>query len=139
MTVIASIEGKVWLALRARMEQWTETAIHWPDEKFTPAADKAFLIVDPVFLDPDIQSISYDCGEENRGFLNVRVMTPMSWNYSQALGVVGRLAALFPAGLQLNYSDATAVIYRQPRSFGGATLENSWHRSDLRIYWLAWG
>lgn len=139
MSVITDIEGKSWMALRSGFEVWSETRIHWPNEKFTPAANEAYIIIDPVWLDVDISSTDPECGEELRGFLNVRVMTPTTWDYAQALGLIGRMSALFPPGLMLQYYDCDVKIYRKPKSFGGTTLENAWHRNDIRIYWRTWG
>ena len=136
---IQSVTGKVWLALESRLDEWTETPVYKPDDVFKPTADQAYLIIDPAYLDADIESIDYQCGEENRGFLNVRVMTPLTWNYAAALGLMGRVADLFPAGLKLSYLDADVTIWRHPRPNRSPVLEASWNRQDLRIDWRCWG
>lgn len=136
---IQSVTGKVWLALESRLDEWTETPVYKPDDVFKPTADQAYLIIDPAYLDADIESIDYQCGEENRGFLNVRVMTPLTWNYAAALGLMGRVADLFPAGLRLQYLDADVTIWQHPRPNSSPVLEASWNRQDLRIDWRCWG
>ena len=136
---IQSVTGKVWLALSARLDEWTETPVYLPDTVFKPTADQAYLIIDPAYLDADIESIDYQCGEENRGFLNVRVMTPLTWNYAAALGLMGRVADMFPAGLKLSYMEADVEIWQHPRPNSSPVLEASWNRQDLRIDWRCWG
>lgn len=136
---ITNIHGKVWLALKARLDEWDETTIHYPFGQFAPEADQAFLVIDPVDLDVDIASLDYDCGEERRGFLNVRVMTPMAWDYAATTGLMGRFADMFPAGWQGQYEDATVQVWREAQATGIASTEFSWHRRDVRIYWRCWG
>lgn len=136
---IQSVTGKVWLALSARLDEWTETPVYLPDTVFKPTSDSAFLIIDPAYLEYDAGVMDYQCGEENRGFLNVRVMTPLTWNYAAALGLMGRVADLFPAGLKLSYLDADVTIWHHPRPNSSPVLEASWNRQDLRIDWRCWG
>lgn len=139
MAVIEDIEGKIWLALRARLEQFTECAIMWPMEVYEPDASQAHLIVEPVTVDPDIASSDYGCGEENRGFLNIRIMTPLQWNYAQSSGLKGRVAALFPAGWQGAYGGASVLVWRKPKGLGTPFREAAWNRQDLRVDWRSWG
>lgn len=136
---IQSVTGKAWLALSRRMDEWTDTPVYLPDTVFKPTADQAFLVIDPAYLDYDAGVMGYQCGEENRGFLNVRVMTPLQWDYAAVLGLMGRFADLFPAGLKLSYDDAEVEIWQHPRPNGSPVLEAAWSRQDMRIDWRCWG
>lgn len=136
---IQSVTGKVWLALESRLSEWTETPVYLPDTVFKPTANSAFLVIDPAFLEYDAGVMGYQCGEENRGFLNVRVMTPLTWNYAAALGLMGRVADLFPAGMKLSYLDADVTIWQHPRANSSPVLEAAWNRQDMRIDWRCWG
>lgn len=136
---IQNIHGKTYLALKSGLDQWTQTPVYYPFDSYSPQANAAFLIVDPVNLDFGDNSISYDCGDEHRGFWNIRVMTPMSWTYAASAGLVGGVSELFKAGYRFEYQDARVEIYRQPQAQGFGQLEVSWNRQDVRIYWRCWG
>lgn len=139
MSVIQGLHGKVWLAMREHLLDWSETRISWPDESFAPSSDEAYLIIDPVFLDNEQAAISDDCGDDNRGFLNIRVMTPFTYDYAASLGLMGRIGDWFPSGWVGVYDDARARVYRQSQPVAGNTIEASWRRKDIRIHWQAFG
>lgn len=141
MAVVDDITGKVWLALRAKLEQFDECAIEWPMEPTgeAPDAKMPYLYVEPVALDYEVDVLPYQCGEENRGFLNIRVNTPFTWNYAAAAGLMGRVKSAMPAGWQGFYDDARVLIYRKPTVQGAPFIDGGHNRQDLRVDWRAWG
>lgn len=137
---VSNLHGKAWLALKTRMDQWRETRIQYPFENIKPQASEAFIIVDPAMVEYDTPTLSYDCGEENRGFLNIRIMTPVGdYDYAASSGILGRVESMFREGTRLRYDDCKVEIYRRPQALGIPTLENAWNRQDLRVYWRSWG
>lgn len=139
MTLITNPDGKIWLALKSRIDQWTETAVIDPDEKLYPASTSAFIIVQHVSLNTDPNNMDYDCGDEYRGFLNVSVMAPIGWTYGQHAGLAGRVCDFFAFGSKYTYSDATVTIYERPKSQGAVRLDLSWNRLEVQIPWRCWG
>ena len=120
------------------MDEWTETHIHYPNNLFNPDAKIPYLIVDLARTESDVEPIGYACGMDQQGFLNVRVMTPLQWDYAASSGLLGRFVTHMQAGTVLNYQDAQVTIIRTVAQ-GTPSLEVSWNRQDVRIYWRSWG
>ena len=138
MTIVQNIDAKAWLSLKARMDEWTETPIQYPYGNLKPQASQAFLLVDTARLESDVESTDYQCGMDQQGFLNVRVMTPLQWDYAASSGLLGRFVTHMQAGTILDYQDAQVTIIRTVAQ-GTPSLEVSWNRQDVRIYWRSWG
>lgn len=136
---ITGINGKIWLALKQRLDEWDETPIYYPFQEFAPEANQAFLVVDPASLDPGIASIDFTCGKEHRGFLNVRVMTPLQWDYAATTGLMDRIADHMMAGWVGTYQDATVQVWDVSQGAASPITEAAWHRLDVRIDWRCWG
>ncbi len=136
---ISNIDGKIYLALRARLEDWGETYIHLPMTPLRQQATPAWLGVDPVVLESDVAAIDFECGRDHLGFLNVRVMTPVEWDYAASSGLLGRFSDFMQEQRRLEYADCVVNIYRQPQAAGTPRLEINMNRQDLRVYWRAWG
>jgi len=135
----ALIDGKIWLALLSRITAWTETPVMLPDSIFNPTANQAYLIVQPVNLSTDDRTIQFDCGDEFRGILNISVMAPLGWSYSQHVGLASRVCDFFLAGAVYTYQDARVTIYSRARSLGAPRLDQSWNRVEVQVPWRAWG
>lgn len=138
MTLVSNIHAKTWIALRSRMDEWAETYIHYPNSLFNPDAKTPYLIVDPARLESDTESTDYQCGMDQQGFLSIRVMTPLQWDYAASSGLLGRFVTHMQAGTILDYQDAQVTIIRTVAQ-GTPSLEVSWNRQDVRIYWRSWG
>lgn len=134
-----NIDGKIWLSLLSRINQWTETPVMMPDTVFNPTAAQAYLIVQPVNLATDDRTIQFNCGDEFRGLLNISVMAPLRWSYSQHVGLAGRVCDWFPAGAVYAYQDARVTVYSRARSLGAPRLDQSWNRVEVQVPWRAWG
>lgn len=134
------IETDAWMALKSRMDQWTECAIMYPNVVFTPASNLPFMIVQDVALSADTQSVGYGCGEEYRGIFNVSVMAPVStWNYTQHKALASRVAAHFIQGSKLTYGSTTVKLTQRARILGNVRLDSTHNRLEVQIPWLAWG
>lgn len=139
MSLIASIEGKIWMALKGRLDQWLETPQMQPNQTYNPQANQAFLIIQPVSLDYEDLVIGYDCGNEFRGFLNISPMVPLTWSYAQHAGLASRVCDHFQYGGKYSYLDCTVTINERPKITGAPRLDASWNRIDLSMPWRTWG
>lgn len=140
MTLINSIEAKMWMAIKDRLDSWSETAVYYPDRKYNPTATDAFLIIQDISTDGDTRAISLDCGEDITGILNVSVLVPLTWSWAQHKGLSGRVSDYINSSGPLTYSDATVRFYRRARMSGaGARLDESWNRCEVQAPYRSWG
>lgn len=139
MTVITNAEGKIWVALKSRLDSWTETDLMYPGETFQPNAAEPFLIVQDVGLETDTAAINPDCGEALRGLLNLSVMAPLTWNWAQHKGLCGRLSDFLNASGVMSYSDARVRFTQRPRVIGSPRLDEGHNRVELQCEYRCWG
>ena len=133
--MITNADGKIWLALKSRIDQWTETHVIDPDEKLFPNANTAFLIVTPVSIPFDAGIIGYNCGDEFRGFLSISPMVPIGWTYAQHAGLASRVCDHFAAGSKYTYQDAVVIIHARAKISTSPRLDAAWNRIDLDVPW----
>jgi len=139
MTRIINAEGKIWLAIKARLDQWTETAKMYQGEVFTPDSKLPFLIIQDVGLDTEETAISVDCGEGLQGLINVSVMAPLTWNWGQHKGLCGRVSDFLVTTGAMVYQDAVVRFPDRPRVLGAPVLEQAHNRAELQCLYRCWG
>lgn len=135
------IEVNAWLALKARMDQWTECPVMYPGVIWTPDASLPFLIVQDVGLSADDAStLSYNCGAEYRGMFNVSVMTPLNtWTYAQQKGLAARVGNHFVYGSTLSYGGTNVKLTQPSRIIGNTRYDSTHNRLEVQVPWLVWG
>ena len=140
MTQITTLDGKIWLALKSRLEQFTECHVMMPMDNYEPSAKEPFVIVQQVALDSGVlPPINPECGVEFNGFLSLGVCSPTDWDYAQLLGLAGRLGDHFSNGDRITYQDAIVTISGRARVNGTVSLQASWNRIEVRVPWRCWG
>lgn len=133
------IEGRIWLALKPRLQTWTESDMAFPDQVYNPTADRPYVYVQTVWLDYPSDTLSFDCGEEYRGYLAASIRVPVGWDHAAHLGMAGRVMELFTYGAKYVYSGLTVQIHEKPRLFASSYLDGPFNRIDGRIPFRAWG
>lgn len=139
MTKLTNADGKIWLALYQRLDDWTETRVMLPDVVFTPEADEAYLIVQDVGLESDIRPINQECGEVFSGLLNISVMAPLGWTWAQHKGLAGRVADFISNSGVLSYDDARVRFQTRAKVIGAPRLDQSWNRCEVQAEYRCWG
>jgi hypothetical protein len=139
MTMITNADGKIWLAIKARLDQWTETAKMYQGEVFTPDSKQPFLIIQDVGLDTEYKAITTDCGESLQGIINVSVMAPLTWTYAQHKGLCGRVGDFLTASGRMVYQDAVVRFPDRPRVLGTPILDQAHNRAELQCPYRCWG
>lgn len=140
MTVITNADGKLWLALTTRLNQWTECPVHLPMENHAPTATDSFVIVQQVSLDyGGLIPITAECGVPFVGFLSLGVCVPTDWSYAQLVGRAGRLADHFADGARMTYQGLTVEVSGRSKVSGTVSLQAPWNRLEVRVNWRAWG
>lgn len=140
MTQITNPDGKIWLALKGLLGTFTECKIMYPMDAYKPTAKDKFVIVQQVSLNSgDAIPINPSCGERFNGFMSLGVCVPVDWEYSELLGLAGRVADHFPNGDRLTYGDAVVHISGRPRVYGSVSLQAPWNRIEVRVPWSCWG
>lgn len=128
---MANVESDIWQALKVRLDEWTETDIAMPDEKYAPSAKKPYIWVQPVGLEYDFNAGSLACGNEYRGFLNLSVMIPLlGWNYGHHVGMAGRMGQHWSG-----WSHGGVSVFRHPRVIGSPYTDGSHNRLDVTVQW----
>lgn len=134
------IESSIFLAIKSRLDTWTETDMVIANTVYTPVATRPYVFAQFVGLDTDIETLSYNCGNEYRGLLNLSVFVPINTaTLAQHLGLANRVGALFPAGTKLTYQTTTAEIFQTPRIIGNSLIDNSHNRLEVQVNYRAWG
>lgn len=138
--MITNADGKIWLALRSKATSWVETAIHFPDENYSPQADDAFVIVQHVTTDyGGAIPISMQCGQPLTGILNLSVLVPLDYGFSAHIGLAGRVADHFASEIIGTSSEITVRSNGRPRVIGNPDIQSAWNRLEVQIPWIAWG
>lgn len=140
MTQIQNADGKIWLALESRINQWTETPVMMPKETYVPKVTGPFVIAQHVATDwGGFLPVSVECGIPLVGFLSLGVCVPTDWKYSQHIGLASRLADHFADGLSLTHQDISVQVTRRSRPQGAVSLQPPFNRLEVRVDWRAWG
>lgn len=140
MTQVSNADGKIWLALKSRLTQWTECKMMMPSEIYEPTAMTSYVITQNVTTESgDALPIQVECGIPFTGFLNLSVLVPINWGFDAHIGLAGRLADHFPNGARYKYSDVSVMINGRSRVLGGVDLNAPWNRLEVQIPWKAWG
>lgn len=140
MAIITNAPGKIWMALQGRLDQWSETPVHLPNEVYQPSASDSFVIAQHVTTDyGGLIPIDLDCGQPMTGILNLSVMVPVGIAYSSQIGLSGRLIDHFGVSESYSYDDVTVKISRRGRVVGPTVLNHPWNRLETQVYWIAWG
>ena len=139
MTQIANVEGKIWIALLSRINQWTETPVMLPDTVFQPSANQSYLIVQDVGLESDTRAIQQSCGEAIEGTINVSVMVPIGWTWAAHKGMASRVADFLSNSPPMVYQDAVVRFTNRARVLGAPRLDQSWNRVEVQCAYRCWG
>lgn len=140
MTVITNADGKLWLALKSRLDQWTECKVMLPMENYAPTATQTFIIAQNVSLEyGGPLPIHAQCGVPFVGNLSMGVCVPTDWSYSQLVGLAGRVADHFSDGLRMTYQDLTVEVSGRSKVSGTVSLQAPWNRLEVSVPWRAWG
>lgn len=134
------IEGKIWLAVKSPLLSFTEYKVVFSeDAAYNPVANTPFIYVQPVWQEYPDEVLSFDCGNEYRGFLNLAVRVPVTWDYAAHMGLANRAMASYQYGAQYEYDNITVQIHERPHLFGSSYLDTSHNRIDARIPFRCWG
>ena len=139
MTLINSVEAKLWMAIKTRLDQWTETQKYYPDDVFNPTANSAYLIIQDVSVEGDTRAVKVSCGEAIEGRLSVSVMAPLGWSWAQHKGLSGRVCDFLNASGDMVYLDASVRFNQRARSSGSPRLDQSWNRCEVIVPYRTWG
>lgn len=142
MTVIDSLEYKIWLALKNRLSDWGETPVYYDNEVYTPLANRPYVLAQYVGLDSGFAGlIGRNCGDDHRRLLNLSIFTPIGQGYDMTvmLGYAGRLSDHMWQVPILYYDDATIEITDRPTIVGNSMPNPPWNRLELQVNCRAWG
>lgn len=138
--IVQNADAKVWLALRSRLEAWTETPVMMPKETYVPTTTSPFVIAQHVTTQyGGLLPVSVQCGVPLTGFMSLGVCVPTDWDYSAQIGMAGRLADHFSDGLRMTYQDISVQVTQRSRPLGAVSLQPPFNRLEVRVDWRAWG
>lgn len=140
MTIITNLSGKVWLSLKSRLDEWTECQIQYPNQVYAPTAKDRFIIAQYITTEYGGQiPINAECGQPINGILNLSVLVPIKWDFSQHIGLASRIADHFGPKDTYTYADITTKIRARSRVIGPSQGNPPWNRLEVQAYWTAWG
>lgn len=140
MTVITNIQGKMWLAIKARLQAWTECKVMMPNEAYEPDARTTYVIAQNIATQYGGRlPVQDDCGQPITGVLNLSVLAPTDIGYDAHIGLAGRVAGHFTNGFRMTYQDATVEVSGRALVQGTPALQAPWNRIEVQVPVRAWG
>lgn len=140
MTIITNIQGKMWLAVKARLQAWTECKVMMPNEAYQPTAKTIYIIAQNIATEYGGRlPVKVDCGQPITGVLNLSVLVPTDYGYDAHIGLAGRIADHFSNGLRMTYQDATVEVSGRALVQGTPALQAPWNRIEVQVPIRAWG
>lgn len=120
----ATIETKIWLALRARLEALTlSPALHiaWPNEAFSPVVGTSYLEATHF---PNAVQRQYLKGSDPhfyQGIFQITLHAPLNkvQGYAQATETAGLIAEHFAAGQRMYYDNIAVRVAKHPNVLSG--------------------
>lgn len=138
--IIQNADGKIWLAIKSRLDAWTETPVMMPKETYVPTVTGPFIIAQHVTTQyGGLLPIQVDCGIPLVGFMSLGVCAPTDWQYPAHIGLASRLADHFADGSRMTYQDISVQVTQRSRPLGTVSLEPPFNRLEVRVDWRAWG
>lgn len=140
MTHITRIDGKIFLALRAHLDGWTDCPVYYsPDAPQSPDVSEPYLVVTDVRMDADTRFAGNDDPDEYRGVLNIAVMAPMGWPYSQGAGLASDVCDFFQKGAVMAYDDCVVKVMARPKIMGAPYQDAGRMRFPVNVRWRVSG
>lgn len=108
-------------ALAARLGTWADAegiSVAWENVPFTPPANEMYLAVHDMPVTPR----TIDLGSRSRtysGVYQINVVAPAGSGRNSVVALAGRVAELFPEGLEIAGKDFTCWISSAPGIFRG--------------------
>ena len=135
------IEHKIWAAILPAINGFTEAGVDvvLPDTVYRSTATQPYIFINPVWFPYDAGGLSFECGNETRGWINFSVRVPVGWTYTQHIALASRFMSVLPYGSQHTYDDVTAQVYEKPALNAAAFLDGPLNRIDGSIPIRAWG
>ena len=124
----ATVETKLWLALKARIETLPlGFSIAWPKEDFTPVAGQPYLKVTHTLTMNERPFIGNSDPQFRQGILQVGLHTPVLPQPAETdIQYAGQISAHFWANPTLIYEDVKVRIQRAPDVGNAYRVENYW-------------
>lgn len=140
MTQISGVDGKIWMAIKSRLQSFSGCKVVMPEENYNPDAADKFVLVQFVGTEyGGVLPVSVLCGEPIAGFLNLSVAYPTDLGFDSHIGLTGELIDHFRSGVKMTYADVSVGVTRKPTMSGNVVRQDAWNRIDVRADWRAWG
>lgn len=108
-------------ALAARLSTWADAegiSVAWENVPFTPPANEMYLAVHDMPVTPRTIDLGLRCRTYS-GVYQINIVTPAGSGRTSAVVLAGRVAELFPEGLEIEGNGFTCWISSQPGIFRG--------------------
>ncbi len=140
MTQVQNIDGKIFLALKSRLDDWTECDVFYsPDVPQSPPINAPYLIVTDMRMDAATRFSGVSDIDEYRGVFNIAVMTPIGWTYEQGAGLASRICDWFGKGDVYAYDDCNVVIMARTKIVGAPYQDAGRMRYPVNVKWRSSG
>ena len=134
--MIEFIDAKIWEALKARLASMTGGYhIVYDSEPYPTNAATAFIVVSDFRNEAERVYIGTNDDDLYQGALQLSIMTPLSWNHTQALGVAGIIKQHFTKDLILGGLVSLTAIPSVTASY----RDGPYNRIPVSIPWRALG
>lgn len=139
----ATVETKIWMALRARIDALPLTFLKaWPKEEFTPPTEggTSAPYLEIAHLPNAVQRpfIGHDDPNWRTGILQISLMYPVALKHHGEVDIqyAGQIAAHFNQSVTMPYDDVVVGIERSPDVAQGYRDGVYW-RTPVSIRWQA--
>ncbi|HAV1970650.1 TPA: hypothetical protein JG946_000947 [Enterobacter hormaechei subsp. steigerwaltii] len=106
-------------ALAARLGEWADAEgiqVAWENVPFTPPANEMYLAVHDMPVTPRTIDLGLRCRTYS-GVYQINVVAPAGSGRTSVVALAGRVAELFPEGLEVEGKDFTGWISSEPGIF----------------------
>lgn len=131
-----TIETKIWLALRARIETLLPSmAKAWPAKPFEPSYSAPYLRIGKIQIAPNRMMIANGKPHERNGSLIITLVHPIGLqDIAYYEEIQGQIAAHFKDGTNMRYADICVSVPSYPHCVEGC-LDDSWWTAPVSIPW----
>lgn len=130
-----TIETKIWLALKARIESLPLTYDRaWPATKYEPSARAPYLRIGKLSVDPMRLVLADGKPHERTGMLMVTLVHPLTQDFSVYQDLQGKIAEHFKDGTRMTCQGICVSVPTYPHCVDGYE-GNGWWTAPVSIRW----
>jgi len=133
--MVTYVDGKIWEALRTVLDSMAVVAIY-PGQDYEPVIGTPFVDVTDMRLETNRRFVGSGDSVTYPGELQMVIVAPFTWTYTQRLAIADQIKTVFPQGLRL-YKDGVVIETDKEASVMTGFRDGAWWRIPVTLRWRA--